>query len=449
MIPRVVIPEDLRPVESAAPAAPPRRTTSELDVRIVVPSGMPIKPLDGRTEIPAHVPLDVLVAPVLVPRGFPVKPFTDLPSIPAHVPLSVLDSRTVVPADVEPPTEELRHHLREFSRVSSELLEVVPSDIITSGMPNFLAEEERRRDALLLTTARTVSAAVHVGIVLLIVFWSSILPARRSQGQMEIEREQFSRVFLPPEVTKVPKVAPRPTPPSAKMKIDPRILKEMEARAAETALPPPGSAAQPAPVPPAPSASAAQPAPPAAPPPSRLENAKPSHVPGKLNLSVSNLSPGRALQQSVQDAMRQPTGPAINSQEAMPQQRGVEGSGGGGLGYLGNQVQILTPTEGVDFSNYLARMLASIKRNWYAIIPESAQLGDKGAVITQFRIMKDGNVPFPEPALVRTSGKEPLDRAAMASIRASSPFEPLPPAFSGPFIEIRIIFLYNLPLDYQ
>jgi len=57
-------------------------------------------------------------------------------------------------------------------------------------------------------------------------------------------------------------------------------------------------------------------------------------------------------------------------------------------------------------------------------------------------------VPFPEPVLEDTSGKEPLDRAALSSIRASSPFEPLPPAFSGPYIELRFIFLYNLPLDY-
>jgi hypothetical protein len=58
-------------------------------------------------------------------------------------------------------------------------------------------------------------------------------------------------------------------------------------------------------------------------------------------------------------------------------------------------------------------------------------------------------VPFPEPNLMLSSGKEPLDRAAASSIRASSPFEHLPPAFSGPFIELRFIFLYNLPLDYR
>ena len=110
---------------------------------------------------------------------------------------------------------------------------------------------------------------------------------------------------------------------------------------------------------------------------------------------------------------------------------------------------MLTPTEGVDFTNYLDRVLASVRRNWYAVIPESARLGEKGRVMLQFRIMRDGSVPYTEPYLVATSGKEPLDRAAVSSIRTSNPFEPLPPAFSGPFIELRFIFLYNLPLDYQ
>jgi outer membrane biosynthesis protein TonB len=101
----------------------------------------------------------------------------------------------------------------------------------------------------------------------------------------------------------------------------------------------------------------------------------------------------------------------------------------------------------VDFTHYLQRVLASVRRNWYAVIPESAYLGERGKVVLQFRIMKNGSVPTGEPVLVRTSGKTPLDFAAMSSIRASNPFEPLPAAFSGPFIELRFIFLYNLPLD--
>jgi len=81
------------------------------------------------------------------------------------------------------------------------------------------------------------------------------------------------------------------------------------------------------------------------------------------------------------------------------------------------------------------------------VMPQSALLGDRGRVMLQFRIMKNGGVPSDDPARVMGSGKEPLDRAAVSAIRSSNPFEPLPPAFHGPFIEIRIIFLYNLPLE--
>ena len=126
---------------------------------------------------------------------------------------------------------------------------------------------------------------------------------------------------------------------------------------------------------------------------------------------------------------------------------GAPGGSGGGGSYVGAGIQMLTPDEGVDFSNYLDRVLASVRRNWYAIIPESARMGEKGRVVLQFRILRNGSVPFSEPNLLLTSTKEPLDRAAMSSIRASSPFEQLPPAFSGPFIELRFIFLYNLPLE--
>jgi TonB family protein len=110
---------------------------------------------------------------------------------------------------------------------------------------------------------------------------------------------------------------------------------------------------------------------------------------------------------------------------------------------------MLTPTEGVDFTNYLARVLASVRRNWEAVMPESARLGERGKVMLQFRIMKNGVVPEAEPAMVGSSGKDPLDRAAVSAIRSSTPFEPLPIAFNGPYIELRFIFLYNMPQNAQ
>ena len=71
--------------------------------------------------------------------------------------------------------------------------------------------------------------------------------------------------------------------------------------------------------------------------------------------------------------------------------------------------------------------------------------GDRGIVVLTFRIMRNGDVAVGDPVIQRNSGKEPLDRAAFSSIRASNPFEPLPPQFSGPYIELRYTYLYNIP----
>ena len=110
-------------------------------------------------------------------------------------------------------------------------------------------------------------------------------------------------------------------------------------------------------------------------------------------------------------------------------------------------IEMLTPTEGVDFNDYLHRVYITVKQNWFAVMPESVQLGDKGIVSLQFRITKNGVVPSGDPGVVFGSGKEPLDRAAISSIRTSTPFEPLPPQFKGEFIELRFTYYYNILPD--
>ena len=70
-------------------------------------------------------------------------------------------------------------------------------------------------------------------------------------------------------------------------------------------------------------------------------------------------------------------------------------------------------------------------------MPESARMGDKGVVVTTFQNQSQmAAFPAPDPNLERTSGKEPLDNAAMSAIHASNPFEPLPSQFNGPDIRI-------------
>jgi TonB family protein len=138
-------------------------------------------------------------------------------------------------------------------------------------------------------------------------------------------------------------------------------------------------------------------------------------------------------------------GNGTEMQAKAPALDGPKGSGGPGMQC---SVQFLSDTQGVDFTSYIiTRLLATLKRNWYAVMPESANKGDKGVVYTTFQISPDGSVPAPDPVLERTSGKDPLDNAALAAIRASNPFKPLPSQFHGPSLKLRIAFVYNIPID--
>jgi TonB family protein len=110
-------------------------------------------------------------------------------------------------------------------------------------------------------------------------------------------------------------------------------------------------------------------------------------------------------------------------------------------------VTILTPHPGVDFDSYINRLLPTVKRNWYAVMPQSALNGEKGIVVLTFHIQQDGKIPVPDPSLERSSGSKELDIAAMAAVRISAPFDPLPEAFHGPNIKLRFIYFYNLPVD--
>jgi outer membrane biosynthesis protein TonB len=240
-------------------------------------------------------------------------------------------------------------------------------------------------------------------------------------------------------------VAPRPAP---KLRIDPKTLNRIAPPVEQPQpAPAPTPAPQPAPKPPVELPEAPRPQAPASPAPqtqqptpSQLEPIRPQPN-SRLNLQLPQTSPGQAIQDQLHDAIERNNGGGLQVPGGdVP--RGPGGGPGMGQGY-----QILTDTQGVDFSSYIQRLLASLKRNWYYVMPQSAIMGDRGMVYTTFQINRDGSVPAPDPILERTSGKEPLDAAAMSAIHTSNPFEPLPAEFKGPYIRLRIVFLYNVPPD--
>jgi TonB family protein len=134
---------------------------------------------------------------------------------------------------------------------------------------------------------------------------------------------------------------------------------------------------------------------------------------------------------------------------------GDVGSGIGGLGpglnlppaagKVGSNLELLSDPEGIDFRPYMMQVLAAVRRNWFAIMPESAKLGSRGKVAIQFSIDRQGSVP--KLVIVGPSGIQALDRAAVAGVSASNPFPPLPHEFRGNLIRLQLVFAYNVPAN--
>ena len=109
----------------------------------------------------------------------------------------------------------------------------------------------------------------------------------------------------------------------------------------------------------------------------------------------------------------------------------------------GSAVELLSDPRGVDFRPYLTQVLAAVRRNWFAVIPESARMGmTRGRTLIQFSVARNGGVP--KLVIAKSSGTPPLDRAAVAGISASNPFPPLPQEFLGQDIRLQFTFLYNI-----
>lgn len=444
MIPRLLVPMNARPPAADAPTT--RRRPSTLDQRTLVPAMLPIIPLDGRTNIPSSLPLESISARTVVPRDIKREDFAI--EEPSNLPLqpTEMDERVTVPQGAAPP---------EIIAPSENLLpaEIVEPDIFLTGQVNLLTEA-RTEDRAKSDLARNISSVLfHILLILAIIVEPKVFPARpKTQDELDLARRQMT-ILLPPGAFDTAKPTPRRERPAETMKVDPRIIRKVAPPEPTPAPPPPKQperVVKELPSAPVPKPNVVPPPDTTAPktdaPKQPLKLETPDEQPKPNSLLLPKNSPGRAIQDSMRDAAKMSAPRPIGGDGPIPT-RGAPG--GGGRGSVGAGIEMLTPTEGVDFNDYLARVYQSVKRNWFAVMPASVELGDKGVVSLQFRIMKNGGVPDGEPVKVFGSGKEPLDRAAISSIRTSNPFEPLPPAFSGPYIELRFTYYYNLQPDYS
>ena len=437
MIPRILVPPDARPTKLIATAGRP----SALDERTLIPGYVGTGPLEEKTQIPAGLPLETITERLVVPRDAKIIPLEAHGRDGLPVQPTTLDDRVVIPAGTAAPPE----NLFEFFTRPEDLVE---GDVFTTGEVQLLVtpadRAQKTREELI---NRGTTAVVYV-LILLALRLTPDFHRRKPADSDEIARKNVT-LLLPPGPIDVP--APV-RPPQPRIHVDPNVLRKVAPPSLPAPIPRPQPEVQPqpkkelpsAPTPQTNAAQTPQPEPKtevAANTPLKLEKPDtPKPQPGLVIPKYGNTRPS--------DAVPQRQSPGISGPRATIQNVPVPRSAGGGGGQSGRAyggMAMLTPDQGVDFSVYLARVQQSVDRNWQAVIPESVLLGEKGMVVLQFRIMKDGSVPQGYPILIRSSGKEPLDRAAVSSIRASNPFEPLPTAFTGPYIDLQAIYLYNLP----
>ena len=144
--------------------------------------------------------------------------------------------------------------------------------------------------------------------------------------------------------------------------------------------------------------------------------------------------------QSAGDAIRQAANQAS-------QNRGQGGDYGASIPVahqgLNTGVDVLSDTMGVDFDPYLKKIIREIYNTWLPLIPEEARppLNKGGVTQIRFTILPDGRIGAMH--LDGSTHDDALNRAAWGSITGVGQFPPLPSAFHGPNLELRIHYLVN------
>ena len=244
------------------------------------------------------------------------------------------------------------------------------------------------------------------------------------------QRDKLTYLNAPPSVqTPRPQVKIKPIPP-----IDKKTLEALN----KAPVAPPEKAPEPQPVEKTPEIKP-QPTQPLAPSPNaQVEAPHPPAVPAKPNFqAMMQGDPTQQLQRDLSGAARNRNSGGI--QNPVPGGLPIHpGAGAGG-------VQILTPTQGVDFSYWLRAWYYDTERTWDPLIPDEVNppINKAGQVLIRFKVGRDGRVLDGSMQLEGSSGDSALDRAAWGAITGSS-YPPLPSAFHGPYIELRALFLYNM-----
>jgi TonB family protein len=241
-------------------------------------------------------------------------------------------------------------------------------------------------------------------------------------------------------------VLPRHASPAPKL--DSGTLKKLRAITAKPTPPAPTETPVPATPTPAPTATTqpttAQPTPqplPSAPSPVPHSNAQPMP---DTPLPQPSSRPNFNTPNTASDSMRDLANNVAKSRGGtIPMGSGMGTRGNGRGASVGQGLEVLSDTKGVDFQPYIARIMREIYEQWIPLIPEEARppLSKQGVTQVRFKINADGTIGG--MWLDGPSHDVALDRAAWGSITGVGQFPPLPKQFTGPNLELRIHYLVN------
>ena len=304
------------------------------------------------------------------------------------------------------------------------------------------------------------SLAAHLALLL---FLGNVDGTRHAPPPDEPERKRVvTRLIDPP--TQLTQRAPNKAPLSKELVAEailprPQIQHEAPAPKARQAAPPapqvPQRVPQPTPATPEPpkielAAKETAKLPQAAPPPPVEKPKLAFELPPTQAAPVakSAINPSLITQNPIQDAVRNisRSGPS-GSQSVGDAAAELDASGPGlnlppSAGRPRSSLELKSDPQGVDFKPYLIRVLATVRRNWFAIYPEAARMGQRGRVLVEFAVAADGTIT--KVIYTAQSGSRPLDEAAVAALSASNRLPPLPTAFKGSRVVLQFTFSYNL-----
>ena len=303
-------------------------------------------------------------------------------------------------------------------------------------------EDERARSRF--RESVYISVFFYMALAWLVFYGPRVLwHAPRIKLASDVLHERMTTLTDPKLLPRAP--IARPTPPP---RVDNRTLEKLRSEERE---PPPAPKPVPAPkpsetsapaqpsAPPAPSV-AAQPQPeaplPSAPQPARKPPPVIAEAPAPQPSAKPSFNSG-----SVSDNMR-------NLARSVPPGSGVSGGtvaaplrGGGSVG---GGSEILSDTQGVDFTAWQRRFERGTMNAWVPLLPEEIQppLSKRGETYLIITILPDGTIG--DLKLEASSHDDAINRSCWGSIVTQGKLPPLPKDFHGPNIVIRVHYLVNM-----